>query len=100
MPVSQSSRYHTMPVYTVDDKRSVIGIRPTPPPTSIAIQHVVIAGDTLETLAYRYFGSSQAWWRIADANRLHFPLDLHTGQSLTIPSSTDFGLVSRERRFR
>jgi len=49
--------------------------------------HVVASGDTLYKLANRYYGDSEEWERIRDANKsaLKGGIDLKLGQKLTIP---------------
>lgn len=105
MPVSPRSRYRGIPVFDAPDadgrSHPTVGIRPShrprtgPPP----FRHVVTAGETLEFLAWRYYGSSDAWWRIADANPNRFPFDLVPGETLVIPEAGDVGRVKRSRRF-
>ena len=41
-----------------------------------AIWHEVTAADRLDTLAAQYYGDSQLWWRIADANDADDPDEL------------------------
>ncbi|MGY1694624.1 hypothetical protein ACI780_06875 [Geodermatophilus sp. SYSU D00814] len=57
--------------------------------------------EDLEYLAWRLLGSSESWWRIADANPLAFPLDLRPGDTLTVAVAADAGTgqVDRERVF-
>lgn len=40
--------------------------------------------DTLESLAFKYYGSSKLWWIIADANPLQQPLTLVVGSKIRI----------------
>lgn len=104
MPVTSLSRYARLSAYNAPAANgkvySTLPLRPQPE-TTIAgsTQHIVKAPETLETLAWRYFGVSELWWRIADINPLIFPLDLPTGASVTIPRGTDFGVFLRERSF-
>lgn len=105
MPVSSTSRYKGMPVYTVDDPRrgptATVGIRETTPVTSKTqlFRHAIAGVETIESLAHRYYGMSDAWWRIAEANPLMFPLDLRPGVSLAIPGIDEVGRIDRTRRF-
>ncbi len=50
-------------------------------------QYTVKRGDTLEKIAQRFYGSSRAWRRIADANKeaLKSPDRIYEGQVLNIP---------------
>ena len=57
------------------------------PPAMVARTHVVQKGDTLQSLALRYYGSRAAWEKIFEANRTILPSkdQLKVGQQLTIP---------------
>jgi nucleoid-associated protein YgaU len=55
------------------------------PPRSVA--HRVVASDRFDLLAYRYFGDSHQYWRIADANPALTPEDvLDPGAVISIPA--------------
>jgi hypothetical protein len=104
MPVSSNSRYFGLPVFEAPDSlgqpHPSIAMRPEPtgqPP--VVYQHTVAALETLEYLAGSTYHSSEAWWRIADANPLVFPLDWRPGSIVTLPVRTDRGRVDRTRRF-
>jgi hypothetical protein len=107
MPVSSSSRYAGLPVYDAINAhgqvRPTIAMRPPQPldPDTSLYKHTLIGSETLEYLAWRYYGSSMAWWRIAEANQsgLVFPLDLQPGEIVAIASSNDVGRVRRTRSF-
>lgn len=47
--------------------------------------HTLVAGDTLDRLAARYYRDATAWRRIAEANRVLDPLELPLGRVLVIP---------------
>lgn len=72
---------------------------PTAAPGATPYFHVVVVGETLESLAHRFLGSSQAWWQIADANPSVFPTELVPGSTLVIPTVVDAGRVVRSRSF-
>ena len=57
--------------------------------------HVVRAGETLHSLARRYYGDSNLWYVIADFNvqTTFYPLDLTENSVLVIPPQSLFGLV-------
>jgi nucleoid-associated protein YgaU len=57
-----------------------------PPPSRPSLSHRVEAGDRLDLLAARYFGSPFEYWRIVDANPGLVPEDLlDPGITLIIP---------------
>ena len=104
MPVNLMSRYRALPVHQAIDARgtarSTVAIRraePLPPGVTL-IQHALTAAEDVEALAWRYYGTSEAWWRIADANPLVFPLDWQPGAMVAIPALDDVGRVERSRR--
>ena len=105
MPISNTSRYFGLPVYTAPGADAAVhpslAMRPpTPPPPGTGMLRHVIAGDeTLESLAFRHFGSSDAWWRIAEANPARFPTDWKPGMVVNIPAAGDVGRIVRTRRF-
>jgi nucleoid-associated protein YgaU len=106
MPAGPTSRYRPLPVMLEPDAAGAwhpaIPARPVPPPTDPTATpyfHTVVAGETIELLAFRYFGSSAAWWLIADANPAAFPLDLPPGTVLAIPTDASPGRVERRRTF-
>jgi nucleoid-associated protein YgaU len=105
MPVGAASRYRLLPVALEPDAAGVahpaIPARRLPPEDTTATTyfHTVVAGETIEALAFRYFGSSAAWWLIADANPAAFPLDLAPGTVLAIPADASPGRVERTRSF-
>jgi nucleoid-associated protein YgaU len=78
-----------------------IPARPVPPPDPEATPyfHTVVAGETIESLAFRYLGSSDAWWLIADANPTVFPGVLEPGTQVIVPTEATPGRVERTRSF-
>ena len=60
-------------------------------PTSGALEahrtHRVMAGDTLQSLAWREYGDATAWRAIAQANGIDDPMRLDIGTELLIPAS-------------
>lgn len=81
--------------------RAAIPARPAPPadPEATPYFHTVVAGETIEYLAWRYLGSSEAWWRIADANPALFPGALEPGRAIVVPTGSSPGRVERTRTF-
>lgn len=56
--------------------------------------HIVIDGERLDTIAYKYYGNSKYWWVLADANdikdTLINPFVLDSGTKLLIPDLDNF----------
>ena len=85
-PQSLSSRYRGLATVAADNRVSLAQRPPvvTPlPPDSVL--HTVIGGETLDLLAWKYYGREGLWWRIADANPGLQPFTLTAGQTLAIP---------------
>jgi hypothetical protein len=103
MSVTSGSRYADLPVFDAPaadgESHPTIALRLPPPPPIVTYQRTVTTVDTLETLAWACFHSSTAWWRIADANPLVFPLDWCPGDVVVLPVSTGSGRVQRTRKF-
>ena len=105
MPLTPTSRYYGLPVYDAPDDAGqthptiAIRLNGEAGPSGATYQHVLTAGETIEYLAWRYYGSSASWWRIADANSLVFPLDAPPGATVVIPTGDDIGRITRTRRF-
>lgn len=69
--IASNSRYAASTLVTVDLKgTSRLVIVPTAPvvTTFSFIYHVISSDETIDDLAYRYFGDSTQWWRIANVN--------------------------------
>lgn len=62
-------------------------------PTSGALTaqrvHRVVAGDSLQSLAWREYGDASAWRSIADANDIDNPGQLRTGVELVLPAAEE-----------
>ena len=50
--------------------------------------HTVLEGQTLQNIAFKYYGDSGLWYLLAQANGIMNPFsdELYTGQQLTIPN--------------
>jgi nucleoid-associated protein YgaU len=80
------SRYYGLDAVSLDGKLS-LAQRPIPKVEGYpdGLVHVVVGGETLDQLAFKYYGREDLWWRIADANPGRSPLDLRPGDPLVIP---------------
>jgi len=105
MPITTQSRYSGVAIFDLEHSdgslRATVAIRPS---TAISsgtslYRHVITGVENVEYLAWRFYGSSDAWWRIAEANPLAFPLDIKPGSAVAIPTPDDMGRVVRTRRF-
>src|SRR5262245_48825726 len=86
MAVTIYSRYHGLDTIRIDGQMS-LALRPIPPIVDYpdGLLHVIKSGETLDQLAFMYYGREDLWWRIADANESRFPLDWAPGDTLVIP---------------
>jgi nucleoid-associated protein YgaU len=90
--IRPGSRYQACDVVAPTDvsglQAQVVALRsPTRPGPGSGIEHLVVAGERLDQIAFLYYGDPTAWWRITDANPevLH-PLDLlRPGRRIAIP---------------
>jgi nucleoid-associated protein YgaU len=62
---------------------------PTSGALSVRRHHVVVAGDSLASLAYREYGDPQLWRALADRNGIDDPLRLPVGRELVLPAAED-----------
>jgi nucleoid-associated protein YgaU len=64
-------------------------------PTSGALTaqrvHRVVAGDSLQSLAWREYGDAAAWRAIAEANNIDDPNRLSNGTELVLPAAEEVG---------
>lgn len=56
------------------------------PASADSTTYVVVAGDCLWNLAYKYYGTGTAFGRIAEANGISAPYIINIGQTLVIPA--------------
>jgi nucleoid-associated protein YgaU len=64
------------------------GQNPTSGALDVHRTHRVVAGDTLQSLAWREYGDATAWRAIARANGIDDPMRIPVGTELLIPAST------------
>lgn len=81
-----SSRYRGLATIAVDDRVSLAQRPPaTDPLPPDSIIHTVVGAETLDLLAWKYYGREDLWWRIADANAGLRSFELAAGQTIAIP---------------
>lgn len=87
MPRDLFSRYRDLPVIEVDGIRS-LAQRAARVPVSAAgaASYRVVGEETLDQIAFRFYGHEELWWRIADANPTRMLFELRPGDTLVIPS--------------
>lgn len=51
--------------------------------------HRVVAGDSLQSLAWREYGNAAAWRSIAEANGIDDPSRLPAGAELVLPAAEE-----------
>ena len=49
------------------------------------VTHAVIEGETLQSIAHKYYGDSGRWGDIASINEIIDPFDITSGMNLIIP---------------
>ena len=60
---------------------------PIVPESPNDIQHTVKDGETLQNIAFRYYGDSGKWYIIAEANKILNPFkELERGTQIRIPT--------------
>lgn len=60
---------------------------PIVPESPNDIQHTVKDGETLQNIAFRYYGDSGKWYIIAEANKILNPFkELEMGNPIRIPT--------------
>lgn len=86
MAASIYSRYYGLDTVSQGGRVS-LAERPVPPSQDFpdSLVHVVLAGQTLDQIAFLYYGREDLWWRIADQNPGIDPLGIAPGDKLAIP---------------
>lgn len=51
-----------------------------------AIEHTIVGGQQLDTLAEIYYKNDKLYWLIADVNDILYPLDIVPGQIVIVPN--------------
>lgn len=99
MPIYEGSRYSLSGVVqgiTVDNESIRYNelISTTDDDVEGRSQYVTKAGDTFESLAFRFYGDANKWWTLANANsQVFWPLDLQAGVEINVPSVIKVALL-------
>jgi phage tail protein X len=86
------SRYETIQSKVTEDSKRVqtTTLYPPIPRTEQDIYVITTTGDRLDALAYKYYGSVQYYWVIAQANNIGLgSIAIPAGQQLRIPGNLD-----------
>ena len=62
------------------------GQNPTSGVLAVRDSHVLVAGDTLQSLAFRSYGDAELWREIAEANDIDDPMRLRPGTQILLPA--------------
>ncbi|GGM03653.1 peptidase M23 [Streptomyces fumigatiscleroticus] len=68
---------------------TTLGQNPTSGALTAQRVHRVVAGDSLQSLAWREYGDAAAWRAIAEANGIDDPNRLPTGTELVLPAAEE-----------
>ncbi|MEV5014159.1 LysM peptidoglycan-binding domain-containing protein [Streptomyces sp. NPDC053780] len=79
----------TCQVHLVEIPGPTKGQNPTSGALTAQRMHRVVAGDSLQSLAWREYGSANAWRAIAEANGIDDPSRLPTGTELMLPATEE-----------
>lgn len=90
----KGSRYENVETNMIkDDMGRVIRYKKVRfiPQTEPQQNHIVVQGDRLDNLAYKFFDDPERFWKICDANLAQWPDDQlkETGRIILIPSAED-----------
>lgn len=56
------------------------------------IHHTVLDGETIQSIAFKYYNDSGLWYMISDANSIYNPIDeILPGMQLLIPNGGNNG---------
>lgn len=94
MAIHKGSRYIHIPVYARRGQEFIFDIRNKYKFNSEnSMYYTVVQGDSIDGIAYKFYGNANLYWAIMDANpQLQSELDIKVGDVLMIP---DFEEVTR-----
>lgn len=80
-----SAQAISMPNGELLTKEYGLYINPDSPYVQVLKEHIVKEGETLQSIAYQYYGDSGYWTAISSYNRIINPFSLETYTRLFIP---------------
>lgn len=85
--IFKGSRYSRTKVITEENDTKVFETRDLAEFTLKGSKgHIWTEGDTIDGVSHKYYGTSQYWWVIMDANvKYKLPTDIQIGDLLAIP---------------
>ncbi|MBF0543673.1 MAG: LysM peptidoglycan-binding domain-containing protein [Candidatus Riflebacteria bacterium] len=83
---------------TKDDPKISEGDYDDEAPKSSTQKYTVRKGDTLGSIAKKFFGSTKSWKKIADANGIHSPSGLKVGRVIRIPAASSKNSSRKKKR--
>ena len=88
------SRYTATAVYFhLEDRKFFLETYKAVTANNDGVIHTLMPGDTLDTLALKYYGSPIYWWIIADINNILDINDIPVGTELRIPQIANVEFV-------
>ena len=97
--IDRSSRLTLAEYVQIDDIEffDILDLRPYTPSDN-DIKHVVVDGDRLDLLAFKYYQDSALHWALAWANDMDLAsAQMHAGQILIIPESAHLKNVLKRK---
>lgn len=87
MAVYKGSRYVNTSVYGRRGETLILDIRGRNYFNEAECEYyTVVQGDTIDGIAYKYYGNAQLWWAIMDANPTYqCEVEIRPGEVLKIP---------------
>lgn len=87
MSVFQGSRFIKTSAYVRRGETLILSIRERNHFNEADCEYyTVVQGDTIDGIAYKYYGNAQLWWAIMDANPVYqCEIEIKAGDVLKIP---------------
>ncbi len=96
MSVHIGSRYIKSSIFARNGQAFIFNIRQKQKfNPDLATYYTVLQGDTLDGIAYKYYGNANLYWAILDANPQYLSeMDIKVGDVIMIPDFSEVALVS------